>query len=208
MAMEEESKRYTAKEASEVLKIPPSTLRTYTEALEKEGYFIERNNQNHRQFTSDDISFLRTAIQRKADMELTIKNAVKQVMNGANGEELLSKNHHLEIVQVDNAEDYSRESGFSATPLQARLLMEIQEQMENQQTILKKVSEDIAATKAQNMKLMEEHGLKPRDLEEEERIRREAEEMNRNIRYIREQMEVRQEVAVTTSVKKWQFWKR
>jgi len=217
--MEGGNKRYTPKEVSELLEIHSTTLRKYSEALEKEGYSFTRNERNHREYADHDLTVLRKTIEIKADMEITIKSAVQQVVMWSNGMELLpekrQQDYQPEIVNTSSGMNRYEDDDFTTTPLQARLLMQLQDQIEvqkelieKQSELLEKVWEDLAITKEQNSKLIEEQGIKQIDPMEEERIRRKTEEMNENIRYIRERMEAKQEIAMTINKRKWQFWKK
>lgn len=212
MEMEEERKRYTPKEISKLLGIHGSTLRHYSEMLEKEGYIFERNHLHYRQYTGQDFNVLQKIMEIKINRKLLVKKAVQQAIMWASGVELLveknQQDYQLEIANTDSNQEHPEGDNFTAMPSQAQLLIQLQNQMERQSELLTQVWGELTVTKEQNAKLMEAFDSKQIDAKEEERIRQETEEMNRNIRYIRERMEAKQEVAMTSSKRTWQFWKK
>lgn len=72
-------KVYSPSEVATLLNVKPATLRKYSIMLEEQGYKIERNSQNHRYYSDNDIITLRRVItgsKSGATLEEAIHNVV------------------------------------------------------------------------------------------------------------------------------------
>src|SRR5699024_2850513 len=79
-------KVYSPNDVSTILQIKPATLRKYSSLLEKYGYKIERNTQNHRYYQDKDIITLRNIVSGSNSgdtLEETIKNVVQLEMDSS-----------------------------------------------------------------------------------------------------------------------------
>src|SRR5699024_12782168 len=79
-------KFYSPNDVSTILQIKPATLRKYSSLLEKYGYKIERNTQNHRYYQDKDIITLRNIVSGSNSgdtLEETIKNVVQLEMGSS-----------------------------------------------------------------------------------------------------------------------------
>jgi len=73
-------KVYSPADVSRLLNIKPATLRKYSSMLEEQGYYINRNSQNHRYYRDKDIITLRNVIAGK-DSDVSLKEAIHNVVN-------------------------------------------------------------------------------------------------------------------------------
>lgn len=206
------TKIYTTKDISGLLNVQPVTLKKYSQMLEKDGYAFTRNERNHRTYTDQDIIVFRKLLEVKEDTSTTLEGAIKQVIAWYNG---------IEILPQGRYEDKRYETvHFSDIPIYEQLKVELQilkeerekdrEVIEKQGQALRLVLEELVATREQNEQLLtvtrqiqeEQNQLLYVDPKEMLRIQQETEEMNENIRYIRERMET-----AATEKTKWRFWK-
>ncbi|WP_226530890.1 DUF3967 domain-containing protein [Metabacillus niabensis] len=72
---------YKAKEVMEKLEIKDSVFKKYISILEKEGYFIQKNQQGHRLFTDEDISTLEKFIELSKYNGMTLESVAKMIGN-------------------------------------------------------------------------------------------------------------------------------
>lgn len=72
-------KFYSPSEIAGLLKIKPATLRKYSIMLEEQNYNIQRNSQNHRIYSDEDIITLRRVItgsKNGVSLEESVRNVV------------------------------------------------------------------------------------------------------------------------------------
>jgi DNA-binding transcriptional MerR regulator len=206
------TKIYTTKDISGLLNVQPVTLKKYCQLLEKEGYIFTRNTRNHREYTDQDIIIFRKLLEVKDDTNTTLEHAVKRVMAWHEGIEVLPQKRYTD-------KRYETAT-FSDIPIYEQLKVELQalreerekdrEVIEKQGEALRLVLEELVATREQNEQLLSgmkeiqeaQKQIEYVDPRETARVQQETEEMNENIRYIRERMEI-----AATDKKKWQFWK-
>lgn len=72
---------YKAKEVMEKLEIKDSVFKKYISILEKEGYFIQKNQQGHRLFTDEDIGTLEKFIELSKYNGMTLESVAKMIGN-------------------------------------------------------------------------------------------------------------------------------
>lgn len=71
---------YSPDEVAKQLKIKPATLRKYAIMLEKEGYEINRNSQNHRYYTDKDVMTIRRIITGK-NSDITLEDVIHNIVS-------------------------------------------------------------------------------------------------------------------------------
>lgn len=71
---------YSPDEVAKQLEIKPATLRKYAIMLEKEGYSINRNSQNHRYYTDKDVMTIRRVITGK-NSDITLEEVIHNVVS-------------------------------------------------------------------------------------------------------------------------------
>lgn len=178
-------KMYAVKEIATLLEVPGDTVKKYSQALEAEGYFFNRNEQNHRVYTDKDMMTLRELVEVKNNKQISLKSAARQVMFA--GDDLY----------VEGA----------TQPLHVQL----QAEMQAQKDILLMVLDELLDSKKENKQLLtamerkleDQKQISHVDLKEAKRMRRELEETNVTIQYFLETME-----AAATKKKKWPFWRK
>ncbi|MGQ3381504.1 MerR family transcriptional regulator [Priestia endophytica] len=70
------SKVYSAKEVSVLLGIQNTTVRKYSQLLEKAGYHIHKNELGHRGFFDKDVIVLRKIIELTKRPDMSLENAL------------------------------------------------------------------------------------------------------------------------------------
>ncbi|UAL49723.1 helix-turn-helix domain-containing protein (plasmid) [Sutcliffiella horikoshii] len=68
---------YKTKDVMEKLEIKDSVFKKYISILEKEGYIIQKNQQGHRLFTSEDITTLERFIELSKYNGMTLESVAK-----------------------------------------------------------------------------------------------------------------------------------
>lgn len=76
----ERMKVYSPNEVAKLLELNTATLRKYSIILEKQGYNIGRNSQNHRYYQDKDIITLRRVITARKN-GITLEEAIKNVVS-------------------------------------------------------------------------------------------------------------------------------
>lgn len=122
---------YKAKEVMDKLKIKDSVFKKYISILEKEGYVIQRNQQEHRLFTDKDIQTLEKLIELSRYDGMTLESAAK-IIGSTNqkeyGHDVMTKNTQghdvitLITTAVSNAlEEQARQHSFQLQQMQEQL---------------------------------------------------------------------------------------
>lgn len=115
-------KTYSSKEIAERLSIQPVTVRKYSQMLESQGYSFTRDNNNWRQYSEDDIAYLKYIVNMRKSGN-SLDECIEHVAN--------LYNSNLSISQPD-------------TPLQKPLneiFNFIQEQQDFNQKLLKQIDQ-------------------------------------------------------------------
>ncbi|MCF2131992.1 DUF3967 domain-containing protein [Strepomyces sp. STD 3.1] len=81
----EGSKVYSAKEVSVLLGIQNTTVRKYSQLLEKAGYHIHKNELGHRGFFDKDVIVLRKIIELTKQPDMSLENAINVVVSTDEG---------------------------------------------------------------------------------------------------------------------------
>lgn len=75
-------KKYSPGQVSDLLELNPATIRKYSIMLEEKGHEIERNSQNHRSYSEDDVLLLRQVIESK-ESDITLDEAVDHAVKSS-----------------------------------------------------------------------------------------------------------------------------
>ncbi|MDZ4508469.1 MerR family transcriptional regulator [Bacillus cereus] len=182
-----QEKAYWAAEVAEKLKTNTSTLRNWTNALEKENYLFVKDEKGRRAFLDKDIQNLKL-LQKNLKNNIKMKDAVLSVMASVKGE-------------IRTGSVLEKERPF-VRPLSADTVQEIvSEAMEKQQKAFDKKLEEQNKQyeEMMNQKLTEqgEFLLKKFNEVTEQRDRK----LLSNIRSIQEEKEVQKEIATTIEEK-------
>jgi len=76
-------KVYSPNDMAMMLQIKTATLRKYSALLEKYGYHIERNSQNHRYYQDKDVITIRD-VMRGVNSDVTLEQSVKNIVFSPN----------------------------------------------------------------------------------------------------------------------------
>ena len=71
----------TAKEASDMLGVPNTTLRKYAQLIEEQGRDFHRNKQGHRGFFHEDIALIKRVMELASKPDVSIDQAIKSVLS-------------------------------------------------------------------------------------------------------------------------------
>ncbi|MGH1254936.1 MULTISPECIES: MerR family transcriptional regulator [Bacteria] len=180
-------KAYWASEAAEKLKTNPSTLRNWTNALEKEGYLFVKNEKGQRAFLDKDIQNLKL-LQKNLKNNIKMKDAVLAVMASVKGE-----------IRTGSVREEERPL---VRPLSADTVQKIvNEALEKQQKAfdkkLEEQNKDFEEMMNQKMTEQAEFIMKKMSEATEQRDR----QLLSNIRSIQEEKEARKEIATTIEEK-------
>lgn len=72
-------KVYSPSDIADVLQVKESTLRKYSLLLEKQGYSFQRNNQNQRWYSDNDVIVLRKLVTLKNNGDMSLEDCAKAV---------------------------------------------------------------------------------------------------------------------------------
>ncbi|ARO21816.1 hypothetical protein B2J90_30965 (plasmid) [Bacillus tropicus] len=191
---------YTANEVYSRLGVSGSTLRKYSDVLEREGYEVRKNSRGRREYTEFDVVLLQHLVELSKGDGMTLEKAAKLIVKeygiANKKEEMKEANPMPYHVQYQLHEQYSAMVAELNRVQQANLL-----EME------KRLSDRID----QRNTLIEED-MKDRK-EREERIEKRLEQRDENlmkmIREIQGAKRMMEEVAAAKEKKKfwWNFWK-
>lgn len=123
--VENAEKVYSSKEVAKRLSIEAVTVRKYSQMLEKQGYFFQKDDKNWRQYTENDIYFLRHV--------RDIKDLGKSLEESINYVAYLYRRHQ-DVSQPDMTTQFPQEEVHS---FQEELRSFIKSQQEFNQEILK-----------------------------------------------------------------------
>ena len=175
----------SAKEAASVLGIQNSTLRKYSQMLEKSGYRIHKNELGHRGFFPKDIAIIKRIVELSKSDDMTLDMAVNSVISMV-GESQKSDSDTTEIVESpyitkDDFEAYQR----NQMELQKAMYDEFKSSGEKQSELIK----DLV-----------------KRLERQEEINKRIEALEEEKQQLLESQEVEEEVAVSADTSKKKSW--
>lgn len=191
---------YTANEVYSRLGVSGSTLRKYSDVLEREGYEVRKNSRGRREYTEFDVVLLQHLVELSKEDGMTLEKAAKLIIKeygiANKKEEMKEANLMPYHVQYQLHEQYSAMVAELNRVQQANLLeMEkrLSDRIDQRNTL---IEEDVRGSK-----------------EREERIEKRLEQRDKNLmRMITEIQGVKrmiEEVAAAKEKKKfwWNFWK-
>lgn len=175
----------SAKEAASVLGIQNSTLRKYSQMLEKSGYRIHKNELGHRGFFPKDIAIIKRIIETSKSDDMTLDMAINSVISTF-GESNESDSDTTKIAETpyitkDDFEAYQRKQ----MELQKAMYDEFKSSGEKQSELIK----DLA-----------------KRLERQEEINKKIEAQKQEKQQLLERQEVEEEIAVSADTSKKKSW--
>lgn len=175
----------SAKEAASVLGIQNSTLRKYSQMLEKSGYRIHKNELGHRGFFPKDIAIIKRIVEISKSDDMTLDMAINSVVSMV-GESQKSDSDTTEIVEspyitMDDFKAYQRKQ----MELQKAMYDEFKTSGEKQSELIK----DLVNR-----------------LERQEEINKRIETLEEEKQQLLEKQEVEKEVAVSADTSKKKSW--
>lgn len=189
---------YTANEVYSRLGVSGSTLRKYSDVLEREGYEVRKNSRGRREYTEFDVVLLQHLVELSKEDGMTLEKAAKLIVKeygiANKKEEMKEANPMPYHVQYQLHEQYSAMVAELNRVQQAHLL-----EME------KRLSDRID----QRNTLIEEDMKDRKEREEriEKRLEQRDENLMRMIREIQEAKRIMEEVASAKEKKLWwKFW--
>ncbi|MFT4142003.1 MAG: DUF3967 domain-containing protein [Bacillus sp. (in: firmicutes)] len=197
--MEKIEMLYTANEVYSRLGVSGSTLRKYSDVLEREGYEVKKNSRGRREYTEFDVVFIEKLVELSKQDGMTLEKAAKMIVKQCgitNKKEELQEEDPIPFhIQFHLHQQYSAM---------------VEEIVKVQQQNLLEIEKRIGNCIDQRHKLIED-GMKAHK-ECEERIVNRLEQRDENLmRTIREIQDVKRilEQAAAKEQKNswWKFWK-
>ncbi|EEL25285.1 MULTISPECIES: DUF3967 domain-containing protein [Bacillus] len=191
---------YTANEVYSRLGVSGSTLRKYSDVLEREGYEVKKNSRGRREYTEFDVVLIEKLVELSKQDGMTLEKAAKMI---------------VKQFGIANKKEESQEENQLPSHIQFQLQKQYSAMVEEikkvQQANLIEMEKRLGDRIDQRNKLIEDD-MKNRK-EREERIEKRLEQRDENLmRVIREIQDVKrtlEEVAVANAPKNpwWKFWK-
>ncbi|PER69236.1 hypothetical protein CN266_04335 [Bacillus cereus] len=191
---------YTANEVYSRLGVSGSTLRKYSDVLEREGYEVKKNSRGRREYTEFDVVLIEKLVELSKQDGMTLEKAAKMI---------------VKQFGIANKKEESQEENQLPSHIQFQLQKQYSAMVEEikkvQQANLIEMEKRLGDRIDQRNKLIEDD-MKNRK-EREERIEKRLEQRDENLmRVIREIQDVKrtlEEVAVANALKNpwWKFWK-
>ncbi|MED3539325.1 DUF3967 domain-containing protein [Bacillus toyonensis] len=198
---------YSPGEVAEQLNIQSSTLRKYADVLEKEGYTFIKNERRHRKYRESDVMVFRKVINLKNDTDMTLENAIKQIVSWNQGFEVLPLERH----EIERYE----EPDFNATPLQT-MIQEQQEVIKKQNYLLQELNKRLAEQDQRFAQRESELLSAIQSIQDSQKLiaTNSSEDIAKNqgrdkmlMQTFREVQEVKKMIAVSNDKKWYEFWK-
>ncbi|MEX0417784.1 DUF3967 domain-containing protein [Bacillus sp. C30] len=172
---------YSPKEMAKLLGIADTTVRKYSQELEKEGYHIYKNEKGHRGYYDKDIILFKQIIEIAKHPDMSLEHAIKAVVSTQ-----VSSGISVSDIQKATDKNYITKEDFKAYQ---------ERQEEYYQALLKQ-------QKAQNRYLLEQ--LQKRDEYIISRLEQRDHDLMTAIRTTQETKKI---IAATNQKQKWwKFW--
>jgi len=173
---------YSPKEMAKLLGIADTTVRKYSQELEKAGYHISKNEHGHRGYYDKDIIVFKQIIEIAKHPDMSLENTIKAVVSTYMSPDISAP----DTIKVANDNYITKEEFGEYQQKQAEFYKSLLEQQE-----------------AQSRHLLEQ--LRKRD----EYIASKLERIYRDgLTAIRETQETQKMIAATQQKKWWNFWNR
>ncbi|HDR7356059.1 TPA: DUF3967 domain-containing protein [Bacillus wiedmannii] len=198
---------YSPSDVAKQLGIQSSTLRKYADVLEKEGYTFIKNERGHRKYRESDVMVFRKVINLKSDTDMTLENAIKQIVSWYQGIEVLP----LERYEVERYE----EPDLNATPLQ-EMIQEQKEVIEKQNELLQELTKRLTEQDQRFAQRESELLSAIKSIQDSQKLiaTNSSEDIAKNqgrdemlMQTIREVQEVKKMIAASKDKKWYEFWK-
>lgn len=144
---------YSPDEVAKQLKIKPATLRKYAIMLEKEGYSINRNSQNHRYYTDKDVMTIRRIITGK-NSDITLEEVIHNVVSVHEHNTTTNDTHINDIAHKSDMEELKEmilEQGKQINA-QTEVIKELTNRIDQQQNYISKQEEFLLLEIEENKK--------------------------------------------------------
>ncbi|MED0988104.1 DUF3967 domain-containing protein [Bacillus paramycoides] len=192
---------YTANEVYNRLGVSGSTLRKYSDVLEREGYDVKKNSRGRREYTEFDVMLIEQLVELSKQDGMSLEKAAKMM---------------AKQFGIDNKTEENR--GTDAVPYQIQYQFQqqysamVEELNKVQQANLLEIEKRIGDRIDQRNKLIEDD-MKDRK-EREERIEKRLEQRDENLmKMVREIQDVKrtivsaqEEIAAAKKKSWWKFW--
>lgn len=192
---------YTANEVYDRLGVKGSTLRKYSDVLEREGYIVKKNSRGRREYTDFDVFLIEKLVELSREDGMTLEKSAKMI---------------VQQFGIDNQKEDTKESDSLPYEMQVQFQQQysamIQEINKMQQANLLELEQRLGDRIDQRNKLIE-NDIKDRK-EREERIEKRLELRDDNLmKMVREIQDAKrtivsaqQEIATAKKKSWWKFW--
>ncbi|PEK97007.1 hypothetical protein COI58_33935 [Bacillus thuringiensis] len=212
-AMSEAEIVYTSNEVYSRLEVSSSTLRKYSDVLEREGYDVRKNSRGRREYTEFDVVVIEQLVELSKQEGMTLEKAAKMIAKQFGIDNKKEESQGADPVPYQM--QYQFQQQYSAmikeiNKVQQANLLEMENRLGNRIDQRNKlIAEDI---KGRNKLLRED--MKDRK-EREERIEKRLEIRDDNLmKMVREIQDAkrtivlaREEIAAVKKKSWWMFWK-
>ncbi|AJI09093.1 DUF3967 domain-containing protein [Bacillus cereus] len=192
---------YTANEVYGRLGVSGSTLRKYSDVLEREGYIVKKNSRGRREYTDFDVLLIEKLVELSREDGMTLEKSAKMI---------------VQQFGIENKKEDAKESDSLPYQVQVQFQQQysamIQEINKMQQANLLELEQRLGDRIDQRNKLIE-NDIKDRK-EREERIEKRLELRDDNLmKMVREIQDAKrtivsaqQEIAAAKKKYWWKFW--
>ncbi|PEF45180.1 hypothetical protein CON22_18025 [Bacillus cereus] len=192
---------YTANEVYSRLKVGGSTLRKYSDVLEREGYNIKKNNRGRREYREYDVMVIEQLVELSKQDDMTLEKAAKIITEKLG---IVNKNEELQVQGTEPIPYHMQEL------FQQQYSAMLEQVNKMQQANLLDMEKRLGDRIDQRNKLIEEDMKNRKEREEriEKRLEQRDDNLMRVIREIQDAKRTIEEVAATQNKKKtwWKFW--
>ncbi|MDO6633387.1 DUF3967 domain-containing protein [Bacillus thuringiensis] len=193
---------YTSSEVYTRLGVSGSTLRKYSDVLEREGYDVRKNNRGRREYSEFDVVLIEQLVELSKQDGMTLEKAAKRIAKQFGIHNMKEESQGLDSAPYQM--QYQFQQQYSAM---------IEEINKMQQAKLLEMEKRLGDRMDERNKLIEED-MKDRK-EREERIEKRLEQRDDNLmKMVREIQEAKRTIIsaqeeIATAKKKswWKFWK-
>ncbi|ETE90741.1 TPA: DUF3967 domain-containing protein [Bacillus thuringiensis] len=193
---------YTSSEVYTRLGVSGSTLRKYSDVLEREGYDVRKNNRGRREYSEFDVVLIEQLVELSKQDGMTLEKAAKRIAKQFGIHNMKEESQGLDSVPYQI--QYQFQQQYSAM---------IEEINKMQQAKLLEMEKRLGDRMDERNKLIEED-MKDRK-EREERIEKRLEQRDDNLmKMVREIQEAKrtiisaqEEIAAAKRKSWWKFWK-
>ncbi|TKA00667.1 DUF3967 domain-containing protein [Bacillus thuringiensis] len=193
---------YTSSEVYTRLGVSGSTLRKYSDVLEREGYDVRKNNRGRREYSEFDVVLIEQLVELSKQDGMTLEKSAKRVAKQFGIHNMKEESQGLDSAPYQM--QYQFQQQYSAM---------IEEINKMQQAKLLEMEKRLGDRMDERNKLIEED-MKDRK-EREERIEKRLEQRDDNLmKMVREIQEAKrtiisaqEEIAAAKKKSWWKFWK-